>query len=82
MCNALVSKPSNKQLEYEEFSKKVIFEFNKYKQRYGAIKLQIALSDASTRCSVKRVQRHMAKNGLRSVVVKKHIYHLSKNNIL
>lgn len=79
---ALVSEPSNKQLEYQAFSKKVIFEFNKYKQRYGAIKLQRALSDAGTKCSVKRVQRHMVKNGLCSVVVKKYTHYSSKNNIL
>ncbi|WP_242647803.1 IS3 family transposase [Lacrimispora saccharolytica] len=78
---ALVSVPSNKQLEYEEFSKKVIYQFNKYKQRYGAIKLQRVLSDAGTKCSIKRVQRHMVKNGLRSVVVKKYNHHSSKNNI-
>lgn len=78
---ALVSKPSNKQLEYEEFSQKVILKFNECKQRYGAIKLQRVLSDEGNKCSVKRVQRHMARNGLRSVVSRKYTHQSSKAEI-
>ena len=35
------------------------------------------LNDGGTPCSVKRVQRHMAEQGLRSVVVKKYNHHAS-----
>lgn len=79
---ALISEPSKKQLEYEAFSQKVINEFNKYKQRYGAVKLQKVLSKAGTKCSIKRVQRHMIRNELHSIVVKKYTHHSSKNKIL
>ena len=56
---ALVCVPSNKQKAYDDS-----------KQRYGAVKLCRVLNDNGTPCSVKRVQRHMAKQGLRSIVVK------------
>jgi len=78
---ALVSEPSKKQLEYEEFSQKVILKFKECKQRYGAVKLQRALQADGIKCSVKRVQRHMARNGLRSIVVKKYRPHSSKNEV-
>lgn len=78
---ALISEPSNKQIEYEKFSQTVILKFNECKQRYGAVKLQRALVDEGIKCSVKRVQRHMVRNGLRSVVVRKYKHHSSKNEI-
>jgi len=78
---ALISEPSNKQIEYEKFSQQVINKFNECKQRYGAVKLQRSLVDEGIECSVKRVQRNMEKNGLRSVVVRKYKHHSSKNQI-
>ena len=41
---ALKNEPSNKQIEYEAFSEKVITKFNESKQRYGAVKLQRKLT--------------------------------------
>lgn len=79
---ALKSEPSNKQIEYEAFSEKVIAKFNESKQRYGAVKLQRKLTSEGVKCSIKRVQRHMVRNGLRSVVSKKYKPHSSKNEIL
>ena len=67
---------------YLNFSQKVFLKFNECKQRYGAFKLQRALVDDGVKCSVKRVQRHMARNGLKSIVVKKYKHHSSKNEIL
>lgn len=78
---ALVRVPSNKQLKYEEFSQKVILKFKEYKQRYGAVKLQRALEADGIKCSIKRVQRHMMRNGLHSIVVKKYRPHSSKNEV-
>ena len=67
---ALVRVPSNKQKEYEEFGRKVKQAYEDSKQRYGAVKICRILNDNGTPCSVKRVQRHMAEQGLRSVVVR------------
>ena len=78
---SLISEPSTKRIKYEEFSQKVILKFNESKQRYGAVKLQKILSDTGIPCSIKRVQRHMVRNGLRSIVVKKYKHHSEKNDI-
>ena len=67
---ALVCVPSNRQKEYKEFGRKVKQAYDDSRQRYGAVKICRTLNDNGTPCSVKRVQRHMAKQGLRSVVVK------------
>lgn len=40
------------------------------KKRYGAPKIQKVLEKSGTKASLKRVQRHMAKLGLRSIVTK------------
>ena len=69
---ALVRVHSNKQEEYEEFGRKVKQAYDDSKRRYGAVKICRTLNDNGTPCSVKRVQRHMAEQGLRSVVVKKY----------
>ena len=81
--------PSNRRQEYEEFSRKVKQAHEDSKKRYGAVKICRVLNDSGTPCSVKRVQRHMAEQGLRSVVVKKNKHHAShglvpdnKTNIL
>ena len=78
---ALVGVPSNKHKEYEEFGRKVKQVYNSSKQRYGAVKICHALNDNGTPCSIKRVQRHMAGQGLRSVVAKKYSHHANHGSI-
>ena len=45
------------------------------------VKLCLVLGGAGTPCSIKRVRRHMAEQGLRSVVVKKYSRHASHGSI-
>lgn len=78
---ALVSTPSNRRKEYEEFGRKVKQAYEDSKQRYGAVKICRVLNDNGTTCSVKRVQRHMAGQGMRSVVVKKYNHHSNHGSI-
>lgn len=73
--------PSNKRREYEEFSGKVKQAYEDSKRRYGAVKICRVLNSAGTPCSIKRVQRHMAEQGLRSVVVKKYNHHSSHGSV-
>ena len=68
-------------MEYEEFGRKVKQAFEDSKRRYGAVKLCRVLGGAGTPCSIKRVQRHMAEQGLRSVVVKKYSHHANHGSI-
>ena len=72
---ALVRVPSNRQEEYEKFSHEVKQVYDDSKQRYGAVKICRTLNGNGIPCSVKRVQRHMVKQGLRSAVVKKYNRH-------
>ncbi len=51
---ALISVPSNRQEEYEEFSHKVKQAYDDSKRRYGAVKICRTLNDNETPCSVKR----------------------------
>lgn len=39
-------------------------------KRYKAVKICHMLNDSGTPCSIKRVQRHMTEQGLRSIMVK------------
>ncbi|WP_322101300.1 IS3 family transposase [Sporofaciens musculi] len=78
---ALVCVPSNKQKAYAEFGRKVKQAYDDSKQRYGAVKICRVLNDNGTPCSVKRVQRHMAEQGLRSIVVKKYNHHANHGSI-
>ena len=78
---ALVRVPSNKQKEFEEFGRKVKQAYEDSKQRYGAVKICRILNDNGTPCSVKRVQRHMAEQGLRSVVVRKYNHRANHGSI-
>lgn len=73
--------PSNCQLDYRTLSQQVRDKYFECKQRYGAVKLQKALEQDGILCSVKRVQRHMAEQGLRSVVVKKYHPHSEKYKV-
>lgn len=68
-------------MAYEEFGRKVKQAFEDSKRRYGAVKLCSVLNDAGTPCSIKRAQRHMAEQGLRSVVVKKYNHHANHGSI-
>lgn len=70
---------------FQEEIKTVYFES---KKRYGAPKIQKVLEQSGTKASLKRVQRHMANLGLRSIVTKKYKHHsnntpvVSRENIL
>lgn len=75
---ALVHVPSNREVEYHDFSKIVKSTFDENKGRYGAVKLQKAIEKKGYPCSLKRVQRHMKKLGLHSVVVKKYKYEANR----
>ena len=78
---ALVCVPSNRQKEYKEFSQKVKDAYEDSKQRYGAVKICRILNGSGTPCSIKQVQRHMARQGLRSVVVKKYNHHANHGTV-
>lgn len=69
---------SKKEEEFKQFNTLVSDIYIESKKRYGAIKIQRELSSRGIPCSVKRVQRHMQKLGIRSIVVKKYQY--SKNH--
>ena len=75
----MVCIPSNRLLEYEEFVWKVKQAFEESKRRYGAVKICLVLNGAGTPCS--GVQRHMAEQGLHSVVVKKYSHHANYGSI-
>lgn len=78
---ALVCVPSNRQKEYEEFSKQVNRTYDESKQLYGAVKICRCLNDNGTAYSLKRVQRHMSAQGLRSIVVKKYRYQANHGSV-
>lgn len=78
---ALVRVPSNRQREYEEFGRKVKQAYDDSKQRYGAVKICRMLNNSGIPCSIKRVQRHMADQGLSSVVVKKYNHHANHGTV-
>lgn len=77
----MVFVPSNRQLEYDAFSQQVKHKFDESKQRYGAVKIWRALNSDGITCSLKRVQRHMQKQGLLSVVVKKYNHHANQGAV-
>lgn len=78
---ALAGVPSDRQKTYEEFSSRVKQVFEESGQRYGAVKICRVLNRDGIPCSLKRVQRHMAKQGLRSVVVKKYNHQASQGRV-
>lgn len=73
--------PSNRQLENEQLDEDIKSIYYDSKRRYGAPKIQKVLDSMGKGISLKRVQRHMATMGLRSIVVKKYRPHSSKCNI-
>ena len=78
---ALVCAPSNRQMEHEAFSKEVKRVFDESKGIYGAVKICRSLNDNGIPCSLKRVQRHMKAQELRSKVVKKYNHHANKGTV-
>lgn len=78
---ALKSVPSNRELENQKLNEAILAIYYESKQRYGAPKIQKALGSKGIHASLKRVQRHMAGMGLRSIVVKKYRPHSSKSKI-
>ena len=51
------------------------------KKRYGAAKLCKTLNDNGIPCSIKRVQRHMKRLGIRSIVVRKYKYKANQGRV-
>lgn len=78
---ALVSIPSKREQECKKFAAEVKDCFWKNKKIYGAVKLHQTLNNKGTKCSLKRVQRYMKKQGLRSVVIKKYNHHANYGKI-
>ncbi len=78
---AINHKQSNREKEYIRFSNDVLSVYSEYKKRYGAIKIQRELCDKGIPCSVKRVQRHMQKLGIKSIVVKKYQYEKNQGTV-
>lgn len=78
---ALVCVPSNKEQEYQKFSAEVRQCFEESKKRYGAVKIHHKLIEKGIPCSVKRVQRHMQRQGLRSVVVKRYNHKANQGKV-
>lgn len=78
---ALVRVPSNRQREYEKFNSQVKQVFDESRQRYGSVKICRVLNQNGIPCSLKRVQRHMTRQGLRSVVVKKYNHQANRGSV-
>jgi transposase InsO family protein len=78
---ALVHVPSNREQEYLKFSAEVKQCFEENKKRYGAVKIHHKLNDNGVPCSIKRVQRHMQRQGLHSVVVKKYNHKANQGKV-
>ena len=67
--------------KHEAFGQEVKRAYEDSQQRYGAVKICRILNNGGTPCNVKRVQRHMTEQGLRSIVVKKYKHHASHGTI-
>lgn len=78
---ALNHVPSKREQEFAEFSNAVSSVYTEFKKRYGAIKIQRELNDRNITCSVKRVQRHMKKLDIKSIVVKKYQYQKNQGSV-
>ena len=73
--------PSKRAQDYQAFSEKVLSVYDEYKKRYGAIKIHRELNDRGIPCSVKRVQRHMKRLGIKSIVVKQYQYQKNQGTV-
>ena len=78
---ALLSEPSTKKKAYQEFSNQVLEHYQESKGRYGAVKLHKVLNSKDILCSIKRVQRHMKRLKIRSVVVKKYNHKANQRKV-
>lgn len=74
-------KPPNKGKKYGTFSEKVMEYYLDNKKRYGAAKLCKTLNGNGIPCSVKRIQRHMKRLGIRSIVVRKYKYNANHGSV-
>ncbi len=73
--------PSKREQEFNEFSNQVLSVYLEFKKRYGAIKIQKELNSRGISCSVKRVQRHMRRLEIKSIVVKKYQYQKNQGSV-
>jgi len=73
--------PTKREEEYNRFSQEVLNVYHEFKKRYGAIKIQRELNYRDIPCSVKRVQRHMKKLDIKSIVVKKYQYQKNQGSV-
>lgn len=71
--------PFRKSLKFAADVKKY---FEESKKRYSAVKIYRKISERGITCSAKRVQRHMQRQDLYSVVVKNIIVRLTKAKFL
>lgn len=71
---AINHSPSQREQEFNEFSNQVLSVYLEFKKRYGAVKIQKELNSRNIPCSLKRVQRHMRRLEIKSIVVKKYQY--------
>lgn len=67
-----------RELEMAAFQEKIKSIYMESKKRYGAPKIHKVLEASGIKTSLKRVQRHMEKLGLRSIVNKKYKHHSEK----
>lgn len=77
----LKHKPSKREIEYNQFSNKVLCIYIEFKKRYGAIKIQKELKARGVACSIKRVQRHMHRLNIKSIVVKRYNYKKNQGKV-
>jgi len=78
---ALVSVPSKREQECKKFAVEVKNCFWENKRIYGAIKLQRTIINKGIKCSIRRVQRYMRNQGLRSIVIKRYNRHANNGKI-
>ena len=72
---------SKREQEFNEFSNQVLSVYLEFKKRYGAIKIQKELNSRGVSCSIKRVQRHMRRLEIKSIVVKKYQYQKNQGSV-
>lgn len=75
---ALISVPSNREIEARELKHAIKDIWIESKSRYGAPKIHKVLLQQGKHISLKRVQRYMSAMNIRSIVVKKFRYHSEK----
>lgn len=73
--------PSKRSLENQALDEEIQTIYRESKKRYGAPKIKMVLDANGRHVSLKRVQRHMASLGIRSVVIRKYRHYPSSGNI-